>query len=396
MEKQPKPLLNYMLTWTLTFVTLMGGILFYSGIPWNRWFFMLVFIALTLYPHFASIQLPHEMNYSLFTSTIFPVIYLFGSTPAVLIAAVAGLGDGMLNKKKFAITLFNTSQLAFSTLVGSLVFQSIREMKTGLWYHDALALCLGAFVYTCINYLLVALMLSMFSETKRRIPLFLAVREVFLCSLGTSFVGLIFALFVDAYSVVGLLAFGIFLVYLSRLLVATIELSDEKIKRKKLEEELLIDDMTQAHNFRFLNNWLGNPRSVNFAVLFIDIDDFKVFNDYYGHAEGDEVLRTLTRTIKGSIRSTDRLIRYGGDEFVVLLPNQTKKNALKVADRIKNNLAELPYASKKHPITVSVGVAAAPYDTEDKHQLLMLADQAMYLGKKKGKNCIQPWTTSNM
>lgn len=114
-----------------------------------------------------------------------------------------------------------------------------------------------------------------------------------------------------------------------------------------MEEELLIDEMTQAYNFRFLNNWLEDSREENVAVLFVDIDDFKNFNDVYGHAEGDAVLKNLTKTIKDNIRSTDSLIRYGGDEFVVLLPNQNKENALKVAKRIKEKIVTTSLCIKR-------------------------------------------------
>lgn len=387
-------LFKYVFVWGLALITIAGGILFNSGFPWDRWFYMLVFIGLTLYLHFVSKKLPQEMNYSLFTSTIFPVIYLFGPTAGMLIAVVAGLGDGIFNKKSFTRTLFNISQLALSTLAGSIIYEVAIKEKIGLWYHGAFALGLAALVYTYINLLLVAIMASISTKTNFKNRLITLGREAFFSSLGISFVGIIFALFVDAYSIVGLVIFSVFLVYLARLLALTVELSGEKVKRQELEEELLIDEMTQAYNFRFLNNWLEDSREENVAVLFVDIDDFKNFNDVYGHAEGDAVLKNLTKTIKDNIRSTDSLIRYGGDEFVVLLPNQNKENALKVAKRIKEKLSQLPYALKEHPITVSIGVASAPYDTADKHQLLSYADQAMYMGKMKGKDDIHLWTVS--
>jgi len=165
--------------------------------------------------------------------------------------------------------------------------------------------------------------------------------------------------------------------------------SDEREKRRELEAELVIDEMTQAYNFRYLNNWLNDPSEEKLGVLFIDIDDFKVFNDLYGHAEGDVVLRIITETIKKSIRANDQVIRYGGDEFVVLLPNQDGAGAKKVGRRIQGNLSKLPFAICKQPITVSIGVATMPEDTTDKRELLLLADQAMYAAKSSGKNTLR-------
>ena len=127
------------------------------------------------------------------------------------------------------------------------------------------------------------------------------------------------------------------------------------------------------------------------AVLFIDIDDFKAFNDRHGHAAGDEALITLANLIKSVIRADDAVIRYGGEEFVVLLPNMTRAGAKRVARRIQTSLKNVRFPRRDQSLTVSIGIAACPEDTKDKHHLLGLADQAMYEAKRSGKDCCHSW-----
>jgi len=142
-------------------------------------------------------------------------------------------------------------------------------------------------------------------------------------------------------------------------------------------------------NFRHLNNWLSEPTDEEVSLLFMDIDNFAVFNDTYGHAEGDRVLRLLVETIEGSIREGDQIVRYGGDEFVVFLRGMDAEKAKHVAERIMENLAKLKDPKWDDPVTVSLGIAARPQHSRDKRQLLLFADQAMYNAKNSGKNNIQ-------
>ena len=129
-----------------------------------------------------------------------------------------------------------------------------------------------------------------------------------------------FTLFVAHYSTWGIVLLGLVFVQFSRFIEMGIRMSIERRMRQELEQELLIDTKTGVYNFRYLNEWLSNPVVEPTAVLFIDIDDFKVFNDRHGHAVGDQVLVSLAQLIRSVIRAGDKVIRYGGEEFVVLLP----------------------------------------------------------------------------
>ena len=120
-------------------------------------------------------------------------------------------------------------------------------------------------------------------------------------SMASGYIGLIFAMFVASYDMWGVLLFGLLLVQLAELLQAGLVIRVERQLRKELEKELILDCKTQVYNFRYLNEWLADPKKEKMAALFIDIDDFKVFNDVYGHAEGDRVSTVLAQTIASCV-----------------------------------------------------------------------------------------------
>lgn len=124
------------------------------------------------------------------------------------------------------------------------------------------------------------------------------------------------------------------------------------------------------------------------TVLMIDSDNLKSVNDTLGHEAGNELLRQLARRIHGELRYTDISARYGGDEFIVLLPETPLKGAMDVAERIRRTIAETPLTlgGSRIESTVSIGVAGFPADGRNLDSILALADRAMYEAKQKGKN----------
>src|SRR3989338_4808025 len=130
-----------------------------------------------------------------------------------------------------------------------------------------------------------------------------------------------------------------------------------------------------------------------FSLLIFDIDYFKQFNDTYGHATGDKILQTMAKTIMHHIRKTDIFIRYGGEEFILLLPNTSKSQAITVAEKLRIILpTENPQPlnpKTNQPITVSIGVATYPEDCKKNstaQELLENADKALYTAKREGRN----------
>jgi diguanylate cyclase (GGDEF)-like protein len=148
------------------------------------------------------------------------------------------------------------------------------------------------------------------------------------------------------------------------------------------------DSLTGLHNRGALDARLQTlteeaPQSC--ALIMLDLDGFKTYNDRHGHPAGDTVLQAVGRAIDSAIRDRDLSFRYGGDEFAVLLPRTGVNQAAKVADRIR-------YAIKEHPIvagtlTASAGVACHPSHAADRSTLISVADAALYRAKAEGGNC---------
>ena len=122
------------------------------------------------------------------------------------------------------------------------------------------------------------------------------------------------------------------------------------------------------------------------SLLLIDFDNFKKYNDDFGHIAGDKVLKEYAGIMKSAIREVDFICRYGGDEFIVVLPETDETFARAVAQRIITNINK---GSKKFTITLSIGVSTYPLDGEDKNELVHAADKACYIAKEKGGNCVK-------
>ncbi|MGM0691669.1 MAG: diguanylate cyclase [Pseudomonadota bacterium] len=172
-----------------------------------------------------------------------------------------------------------------------------------------------------------------------------------------------------------------------------------KKKTDMLERIALKDGLTEIPNRRaFEEHYECECRRAkrnehSLAVIMLDIDEFKAFNDNYGHGVGDKCLRNVAEAIQESIaRPADLVARYGGEEFVVLLPETDATGAAKVAERIRARVESLgiphAYATSTDVVTISLGVAGSSCNTEQdtKETLLKRADEALYRSKARGRN----------
>jgi diguanylate cyclase len=164
---------------------------------------------------------------------------------------------------------------------------------------------------------------------------------------------------------------------------------------KRIEELAELDELTGAFNRRCIMRMLDDEiaraqrNRTPFAVALIDLDWFKRINDAYGHPTGDEVLRTFAITIFANIRAIDRFGRYGGEEFLLILPDTTRDTAARILDRQRDIIAGLDWSafSPGMNVTISAGVAAlGPSEAAD--ALLARADSALYKAKAQGRNRI--------
>jgi len=166
---------------------------------------------------------------------------------------------------------------------------------------------------------------------------------------------------------------------------------------KKLEANSLLDPLTQVYNkkgiLNFLEKFLANfvrYKKEPFSVLMLDIDYFKKINDTYGHLAGDFVLKEFVKIIRDKIRSSDILGRFGGEEFVLILPNTKVSGALKLAQRIKDEVENhlFEYGKDKIKFTTSIGITSSSLN-DNVETLLERVDEALYDAKKKGRNRIE-------
>jgi two-component system cell cycle response regulator len=193
---------------------------------------------------------------------------------------------------------------------------------------------------------------------------------------------------------------------LSSILAVCIE---NAVNNEKLKLLGLTDALTGIHNRRYFMQRLEEEVVRSFreqrpiSCLFIDIDHFKLFNDRYGHSVGDQVLRYVANIIKKQMRLSDVLARYGGEEFAVLLTNTDSALAVEVAERIRLSIAnadlKIEGVKEKLNVTVSIGSTTIDHTRMTKsdnkstrplgESLLNSADQALYLAKDAGRNCVK-------
>jgi diguanylate cyclase (GGDEF)-like protein len=170
----------------------------------------------------------------------------------------------------------------------------------------------------------------------------------------------------------------------------------EELSKQELHSLLYTDELTQAHNFRYfreqLPKYLSEAREKNItAGLFVvDIDDFKSINDSYGHLIGDKALEHFVKTISKQLVSGSLVIRYAGDEFVLLIPNVDKPTASILGQDIIRRMQEAPFVDDgtKFTIQCSIGISLFPQDADTLKSLFEKADEALYTAKEKGKSTI--------
>jgi len=163
---------------------------------------------------------------------------------------------------------------------------------------------------------------------------------------------------------------------------------------QRTQEEAITDGLTEVFVHRYFQERLTEEmRRVREAkgdltLLMVDVDNFKVFNDTYGHLAGDSVLRGIAQVLRESVRGTDLVARYGGEEFAVVLVETSRDPGFIVAERLRAAVEAFNFkdVAPTKPVTVSVGLACFPDHAEDERSLIERADEALYEAKRIGKN----------
>lgn len=171
----------------------------------------------------------------------------------------------------------------------------------------------------------------------------------------------------------------------------SLDLKKEHDRAMKLA---ITDDVSGFNNTRYLHRFLDrliddNPKPGELCLVFFDIDNFKAVVDEHGHLAGSKALREVAQCVYKVLEDTDRLVRYGGDEFIVMLPRQNRDEGLAKVTRMREAIEAGTFLQKEGinaRLTASFGIACYPFDARNKHELLAEADRCLFQSKTAGKN----------
>jgi len=172
---------------------------------------------------------------------------------------------------------------------------------------------------------------------------------------------------------------------------------DLKKEHDRVMKLAVTDDVSGFNNTRYLHRYLDRlfeaslTKPTELSLVFFDLDNFKLLVDAHGHLLGSKALREVAQIVARVLDPDDRLVRYGGDEFIVILPRQNKEEALLKVALMKRSIASTHFLEKEGldaHLTASFGLASYPVDARDKHELLAEADRCLFQSKAAGKNRI--------
>jgi diguanylate cyclase (GGDEF)-like protein len=174
----------------------------------------------------------------------------------------------------------------------------------------------------------------------------------------------------------------------------SLDLKKEHDRAMKLA---VTDDVSGYHNTRYLHRYLdrlieaSSAKPAELSLVFFDLDNFKQLVDTHGHPLGAKTLKEVAQTVHHVLHEDDRLVRYGGDEFIVILPRQSKIEAVVKVEQMKKAISSTRYLQKESinaRLTASFGIASFPDDAKNKRELLAEADRCLFQSKNEGKNRI--------
>lgn len=176
-------------------------------------------------------------------------------------------------------------------------------------------------------------------------------------------------------------------------LAVAIDRESLKDKAGEFEQLSVTDALTGLLNRRYLEERLteeikrSNRHGYPMSFMMIDVDNFKEYNDHFGHPEGDKALRTVASEMRVTLRGADVAARYGGEEFSILLPQTTSEEAETIAERIRQRIDATIFPNRK--VTISIGVASCSYELNSPQELILAADKALFEAKRAGRNNVQ-------
>jgi len=176
-------------------------------------------------------------------------------------------------------------------------------------------------------------------------------------------------------------------------LAVLIDRASLKHQAGEFEQLSVTDALTGLLNRRYLEERLteeikrSNRHGFPMSFLMIDVDEFKSYNDSFGHIEGDKALQIVGVGLKETLRGADVAARFGGEEFSILLPQTNSDEAMTIAERVRERIEKTDFANRQ--VTISIGIASCSLSLNSAKDLISAADKALYEAKRRGKNNVQ-------
>ncbi len=335
------------------------------------------------------INLPSKAQLHATWPLLVAALYCHG-LPLAILAGVPGMvSQAVFGSSAWLNSLFNGGQLAVSLGLASITTAIVSSFTPETLAYEIVALICGMTAFDLCNIALVSLAVAMeqqerwrlcfsrmfFRDRRNLLPLLylLTLAGALLCSFIGN-IGLVI-IFAHVFAVWHLMRFQ------QELDIRT--------------EESRTDPLTKAFNYRYLEDWLHSefPKVVGegkpCSFIFIDLDGLKHINDTSGHEAGDAILVNVTQALFSTAREQDVIIRYGGDEFIIICPSTDHETAAMLGQRLIGIFSSpICYQNAAFKIGLSVGIAAYPEDSDIGRDLIRLADWAMYHAKKSGGNSV--------
>lgn len=359
-------------------------------------FWILVFMLLNLFADLLSVALPTGIVVSLSYPILICSLLLFGPVGAMWVYIPGTLLTHICRKKEPFKIIYNISQIAISTYIAGLFLPA--ELGQIQLSHDLISIALAGVSFDILNFVLVIKIISIqtgcsfWKNLKASFQEMSTVRPIYYVT------GVIMALCFQSQGFLGAV------LVIAPVLGAFFQLSAQN-ELKNQTSKAFTDALTGLCNRHALEDWWQRElttitsTSKTLSVVMIDIDDFKQVNDTFGHDIGDEVLKLVAEALNNTIRRSDCIFRYGGEEFIVVLPESDTDGSFQVAERIRSAISNTTLPDYDVHITVSVGLSnltnrlLEEEQTENiPNELIRRADNAMYVAKQSGKNQIQVYS----
>lgn len=384
-------LLSYQVLCLIIFVLLFLS--HYEKIELSIWITVVTFAAAATLFDVRPIVLPSSDNLSLVTPLLFTAGLLHGVYSIFLICSLMVLTLVVIDPKKWVSHAFNGIQFSLSGFVGMYFYNLLYDATTSFIVN------LPAFIAFSISfYLTNVFLLTTYLALRNKKPMniFLKIffdRKAILIFFTMMALGLIMAVVVQNEGMLGIVVFCTIMWTLGVSYRSYYQMFDHF---RALSEK---DELTKLYNHRYFQGQLDHTleNTKRSALLLLDIDHFKTYNDTFGHPQGDKLLRELAQLFHDNIPSSGIACRYGGEEFAIILPNATTNEAMTIAESIRQKVSNHPFYGIEHMpqkrITISIGVSTSPDMATKREQLIMLADQALYKTKYSSRNKVQLYSS---